>query len=368
MKIKVSQEKLNEALSKVRNAVPAKSSLPILSSILMTAENGVLKLTSTDLRMTIEQELEECEIEEEGKITIRAHLFANLLSNLPKGDVVVKSIGDNQVVVKSGRTEVKYITMPPDEFPPVMFVDDSEPVIVSEALLLDMFKKVAFAVCTEEARYALTGVLFEINGGNLTVVATDGKRMSLRREKECMPADKNVRITIPERTVKELLNQVEGTGDVKVFTGESRASFVFNRTRLTSSLIEGTFPNYEVVIPKDYSKNVIIKTEEWKSVLKRAEAMKTTTIKMQIKKGSMEVEVQNPEVGDFKDEIEVEYNGEDVKIGFNIEYIVDVVDHITTERLVLSVKDSSSPSVIKPLTPEAESDERYINIVMPVKL
>ncbi len=368
MKITVNQEKLNEALSKVRNAVPAKSSLPILSSILLTAENGVLKLTSTDLRMTIEQEMEECDIEEEGKVTIRAHLFSNLLSNLSKGNVVIESKGENQVVVRSGRTEVKYIAMSPDEFPPIMYVADGEPIIVSEALLLDMFKKVVFAVCTEEARYALTGVLFEINDGNLTVVATDGKRMSLRREKECVPGKKNVRITIPERTVKELMSQMDGMGDVKIFAEESRATFVFNRTRMTSSLIEGAFPNYEVVIPKDYSKHVIIGTESWKYVLKRAEAMKTMSVKVHIKKGRIDVEVQNPEVGEFSDTVEVEYEGDEVKTGFNIEYLVDVVDHITTEKLVMSVKDSSSPCVIKPLTPEVEGDERYINIIMPVKL
>ncbi len=368
MRIKVSQEKLNEVLSKVRNAVPTKSSLPILSSILMTAENGVLKLISTDLRMTIEQELEECEIEEEGKITVRAHLFSNLLSNMSKGEIILKSVGDNQVVVKSGRTEVKYITMPPDEFPPVMFVDSDKFVVISEALLLDMFRKVVFAVCTEESRYALTGVLFEINDGNLTLVATDGKRMSLRREKDCVPEEMNVRITIPERTVKELMNQMEGTGDMKIFVGESRASFVFGKTRLTSSLIEGTFPNYEVVIPKDYSKHVIIGTENWKSVLKRAGAMKTMSIKVYIKKKQIDIEVQNPEVGEFADTVEVEYEGEEVRTGFNIEYLVDVVDHITTEKLVMSIKDSNSPCIVKPLSPEAEGDERYINIIMPVKL
>ncbi len=368
MKIKVSQEKLNEALSKVRNAVPAKSSLPILSSILITAEDGLLKLTSTDLRMTIEQELEECEIEEEGRVTLRAHLFSNLLSNLPKGDVIMRSVGETSVVVKSGRTEVKYVTMPPDEFPPVMFVDDVEPIIISESLLLDMFRKVAFAVCTEESRYALTGVLFEINDGNLTVVATDGKRMSLRREKECVPVKRNVRITIPERTVKELMNQMDGTGDIKVFDGESRVSFVFNKTRLTSSLIEGTFPNYEVVIPRDYSKHVIIKTDEWKYVLKRAEAMKSMSVNVYVQKGRMDIEVKNPEVGEFTDTLEVEYDGDEVKTGFNIEYLVDIVDHVTTDKLVLSLKDGSSPCVIKPLTPEAEGDERYINIIMPVKL
>ncbi|MCA1902611.1 MAG: DNA polymerase III subunit beta [Candidatus Hydrogenedens sp.] len=368
MKITVEQEKLNEALLKVRNAVPAKSSLPILSSILITAENGILKLTSTDLRMTIEQELSECKIIEEGKVTIRAHLFSNLLSHLSKGEVNIQSIGENQVVVKSGRTEVKYITMPPDEFPPVTYIEDEEPVIISESLLMDMFKKVAFAVCTEESRYALTGVLFEMSGGKLTVVATDGKRMSLRREKENVPKEKNVRITIPERAVKEIMNQMDGTGDVKICVGESRASFQFNQTCLTCSLIDGTFPNYEIVIPKDYSKHVILKTEEWKEVLKRAEAMKTMTIKMIIKEGQLQVDVQNPEVGEFSDIVEAEYKGEDVKIGFNIEYLVDVAEHITTDKVVLSVKDSNSPCVIKPLNPEKEEDERYLNIIMPVKL
>lgn len=367
MKISVSQEKLSNALSRVRNAVPAKSSLPILSSILITAEEEILKLTSTDLRMTIEQELDECKIEEEGKVTIRAHLFSNLLSNLNKGDVIIKSIGENQVMVKSGRTEVKYITMPPEEFPPVMSVEDTEPLVISESLLMDMFKKVVFAVCTEETRYALTGVLFELNEGRLTVVATDGKRLSLRREIENVP-NKNLRITIPERTVRELMTQMDGTGDVKIFADETRASFHFNKTRLTSSLIEGTFPNYEIVIPKEYSKHVIIDTESWKAVLRRAQAMKSMSVKLLIKKGEIEVDVQNPEVGEFRDTVEADYDGEEVKIGFNIEYLADVAEHITTDKLVMSVKDGSNPCIIKPKTQEEEGDERYLNVIMPIRL
>lgn len=368
MDIKVQQEKLNEALSKVRSAVPTKSSLPILSSVLMSAKDGMLRITSTDLRMTIEQELEDCIIDEEGEVTIRAHLFASLLSHLPKGEVRVKSASDNIVVVKSGRTEVKYVTMPPDEFPPVVSIEDDKPLVISESLLLDMFKKVAFAVCMEETRYALTGVLIELNGGKLSVVATDGKRMSLRRETEGIVEGKNIRITVPERAVRELMSQMEGSGDVKIFTGESRASFHFGKTRLTTSLIEGAFPNYEVVIPRDYSKHVLVNTSEFREVMKRAEAMKTMTIKLLIKKGGIDVEVRNPEVGDFKDSLDVEYEGDEVKIGFNIEYLVDVVDRITTDKMVISVKDGSSPCVIKPLTSEAESDERYINIIMPIKL
>ncbi|HOV32725.1 MAG TPA: DNA polymerase III subunit beta [Candidatus Hydrogenedens sp.] len=368
MKISVKQEKLSEALSKVRNAVPAKSSLPILSSVLLTAEEGILKLVSTDLRMTIEQELEECEIMEEGKITIRAHLFSNLLSNLTKGDVVIKSIGENQVMVKSGSTEVKYITMPPEEFPPVMLIEDTEPLIMSESLLLDMFKKVVFAVCREDVKYTLTGVLFELNEGKLTVVATDGKRLSLRREVENVPKKKSVRITIPERTVRELMTQMNGLGDVEIFAGESRASFQFDKTKLVTSLIEGTFPNYEVVIPKEYSKHVIIDTESWKAVLRRAQAMKSMSLKLLIKKGQIDVDVQNPEVGEFRDIVEVDYDGEEVKIGFNIEYLADVAENITTDKLVMSVKDGSNPCIIKPKTQEEERDERYLNVIMPIRL
>jgi DNA polymerase-3 subunit beta len=161
---------------------------------------------------------------------------------------------------------------------------------------------------------------------------------------------------------------MDGSGDVKIFTSESRASFHFNRTRLTSSLIEGTFPNYEVVIPKEYSKHVIIGTESWKGVLKRAEAMKSISVKLLIKKGQIDIDVQNPEVGEFRDTIEVEYDGEDVKIGFNIEYLVDVVEHITTDKLVMSVKDGSNPCIIKPKSQEEEGDERYLNVIMPVRL
>lgn len=363
MKIKVSQKDLCEVLGKVRSAVPAKTALPILSSILISAENGVLRFTSTDLKMTIEKELDECEIEEEGKATIRAHLFYNLVSRLPEGDVCVETRDENQVVVSAGRMEVKYYAAPPDDFPPISHVDDDNPLIISESLLLDMFKKVAFAVCTDEARYALTGVLIETSDDKLTVVATDGRRLSLRREYGIVSGSKSMRITVPERAVRELQSQMEGTGDVKISTGGGRVSFEFNKTRLTTSLIEGTFPNYEIVIPKDYSKNVIVNTSVFRDTLRKAESMKSNIVRFRIGDNKVEVNVQNPEVGDFNDVVDAEYTGEEVKIGFNIEYLIDVMEHINTERVIVSVKDGSSPCVIKP---EGAKDE-YLNIIMPVR-
>ncbi len=363
MEIKVSQEKLSDVLASVRSAVPAKTALPILSSVLLTAEEGVLKFTSTDLKMTIEKELDDCEIIEEGKATIRAHLFYNLVSRLPKGEVCIRTVEDNQVIVKSGRMEVKYFTAPPDDFPPVASVSDDSPLVISETLLLDMFKKVAFAVCTDEARYALTGVLIETVDGKLTVVATDGRRLSLRREYGVVPDSKSIRITVPERAVKELQSQMEGVGDVKMFTGSGRAAFEFGKTRLTTSLIEGTFPNYEIVIPKDYTKNVVVNTELLRDTLRKAESMKSNIVRLRIAENRVEVKVQNPEVGDFTDEVDAEYSGEEVGIGFNIEYLLDVMEHITTEKVIISVKDGSSPSVIKPYGAKDE----YLNIIMPVR-
>lgn len=363
MNVKVPQEKLCDVLSKVRNAVPAKTSLPIISSILVTGEGGVLRFTSTDLKMVIEKELDDCEIIEEGRITIRAHLFYNLISRLPKGEVCIETLEENQVVVKCGRTEVKYYTIPPDDFPPTPLVIDDNPLVISETLLLDMLKKVAFAVCTDESRYALTGVLMEASDGKLSVVATDGRRLSLRREYGVIPDSKNMRVTIPERAVRELLSQMEGVGDVKIFSGSGRVAFEFNKTKLISSLVEGSFPNYEVVIPKDYTKEIIVNTADWKEVLRRAESMKSTIVKFRISEGLLEVNVQNPEVGDLNDEIDAEYSGEEVKIGFNIEYLLDVVDHISTDKVIISVKDGSSPCVVKPFGAKDE----YLNIIMPVR-
>ncbi|MCX8066202.1 MAG: DNA polymerase III subunit beta [Candidatus Hydrogenedentes bacterium] len=363
MKVKIPQEKLCDVLSKVRNVVPAKTSLPIISSILVTGEGGVIRFTSTDLKMVIEKELDDCEIIKEGKITIRAHLFYNLISRLPKDEVSIETLEENQIVVKCGRTEVKYYTIPPDDFPPTPLVVDDSPLVISETLLLDMLKKVAFAVCTDESRYALTGVLMEASDGKFSVVATDGRRLSLRREYGVVSDSKSMRVTIPERTIRELLSQMEGVGDVRIFSGGGRVAFEFNRTKLISSLVEGSFPNYEVVIPRDYTKEVVISTAEWKEVLRRAESMKSTIVRFRIAGESLEVYVQNPEVGDFNEGVDVEYNGDEVKIGFNIEYLLDVVEHIPTDKVVMSVKDGSSPCVIKPFG----SKDEYLNIIMPVR-
>lgn len=368
MKISIQKQELLDAINKVKSVVSAKSALPILSHILMEAEESSIKLSATDLKVSIECTID-CSVKTPGSLTVSSQRIVSILSELPDEDITLE-LGDSSVInLQCARIDTKLYSMSPDEFPPVRDFGSIEPLVLSQSMLKDIFTKTSFSICSDQARYNLTGLLFELANGMLTTVSTDGRRMSLYRQEEGIPEGIDIKAIIPGKMIHELERLLGDEGDVQIQFDENQAGFSFNNIRLVTALIEGTFPNYDMVVPKEHDKEVVIKTDLFTEAVRRTRTMtndKFNSVRFLFSNGSMTLEVSTPEVGEYREDIAVDYKGEDVQIAFNPDFVLDVLRHVDTESSTFVLKDATSPGVIKPYA-ETKTDN-YLNVIMPIRL
>ncbi len=369
MKFSISKQDLLSAVNIVKGVVSSKSSLPILSHILMEAENSTLKLTATDLKVSIECTVD-CTVEEPGALTVSSQRLSMLLNELPDADISIELMDSSIVELRCGVVDTKLFSISPDEYPPIRKFDNVVPIVFKQAVLKSLFRKTSFAICMDQSRYNLTGLLLETRSNSLHVVATDGRRLSLSVSEEDVDIEHDIKVIVPSKMIHELESLLKDDPEetVDVLLDESQAAFVFERVRIITSLIEGTFPNYEAVIPKKQDKEFVFNTDDLTQCMRRAAAMtndKFRNVKLTFDSGVMRLSVKTPEVGEFEDELAVEYSGASVEIAFNPFFILDVLHCIESENVCIQLKDGSSPGVIKPYV-EGPVDT-YVNVIMPIR-
>ncbi len=369
MRISISKQELLSAVNIVKGVVSSKSSLPILSHILMEAEGCTLKLTATDLKVSIECTVD-CTVEEAGALTVSSQRLSLLLNELPDAEVVIELMDSNIVELRCGVVETKLFSIAPEEYPPVRKFEHVDPLVFKQALLKRMFLKTSFAICTDQSRYNLTGLLLETRSNTLRVVATDGRRLSMAVSDEGVDVDRDIKVIVPSKMIHELesllSDDLERTVDVLL--DESQAAFVFEHVRVITSLIEGNFPNYEAVIPKKQEKEFVLSVDNFMRCIRRAAAMtneKFRSVRLIFDSGILRFSVKTPEVGEYEEELEVDYSGGKLEIAFNPLFVLDVLRYIDTENVCIQLKDTSSPGVIKPY--EEGPLDTYINVVMPIR-
>jgi DNA polymerase-3 subunit beta len=368
MKITIPRQDLMDTVNKVKSVVSAKSALPILSHLLLETGESALRISATDLKVSIECTVD-CTVHVTGALTVSSQRLASILSELPDEDITLTLKENNVVELQCGRIQTKLYSMAPDQFPPVRDFEGVEPLVLPQGTLKSLFGKTSFAICNDQARYNLTGLLFEIANGRLTVVATDGRRMSLCHELEGVPAGHEVKVIVPAKMVHELERLLGDDEPVSILIDESQAAFTFGSLRLVTALIEGNFPNYEMVVPKKHDKEVIINTAKFTEAMRRTRTMtndKFNSVRLAAADNRLELHVNTPEVGEYEEDMAVEYAGEQVEIAFNPEFVLDVLRHIDAEKTCLVLRDAMSPGLIKPYT-EAPTD-LYLNVVMPIRI
>lgn len=368
MKITVPRQDLLDAVNKVKTVVSAKSALPILSHILFEADKSSLRLSATDLKVSIECTLD-CDVHVPGTLTVSSQRLSSMLGELPDADITFQLEDSNIVSLECGKIHTKLFSMSPDEFPPIRKFDDITPIVFPQNTLKNIFKKTSFAICGDQARYNLTGLLFEIRDGKLTAVATDGRRMSVFVESEGVPAGSDVSVIIPGKMIHELERLLDTENEVEVYISENQAGFSFNSIRLVTALIEGTFPNYEMVIPQKHDKEAMINTEQLMEAVRRTRTMtndKFNSVRVGVNESLLTLKVVTPEVGEYEEEIPVEYGGDALEIAFNPDFLLDVLRQIESESTTLILKDAMSPGVLKPQN--AAPSDNYINVVMPIRI
>jgi len=376
MELIIATSELSKALGRSQGIVEKKSTMPILSHVLIEARKGQLVVSATDLDLAVSSEHEKgCEILKEGAVAVSARHLYDIVRALPEQQVTLKKAHNNYLEVKSGPSEFRIVGLPAEDFPALPRFEKVPFAEVDAASLLDMIERTFFAVSTDETRYNLNGVFFEPSAEALRLVATDGHRLSLVERKMGATFGLKRGVILPKKglqELKKLLGEAAESGEEK---SETKLGFVENSAIvrrpgvvLSMRLIEGLFPDYRQVIPKAGEKVVKLGRERFQETLRRVSLLssdKAHAVKLELGKGSLRVLSQNPDLGEAKEEVPVEYEGEPLKIGFNARYVLDVLQVAKSKDITLELADDLSPGVIR----GAEAiDEGFTAVVMPMRI
>jgi DNA polymerase III subunit beta len=374
MKVSCLQENLAKGLSIVSRAVAARSTLPVLGNILLATDNGRLRLSATNLELGITCWIG-AKIEEDGATTVPAKTFVDLVNTLPQDKVELDLNPRTQTLnLACGRTHAHVKGIDAQEFPQIPQADLDNALELNVEDFREMIGQVTFAAATDEARPILTGVMARIDGGSLKLEAADGFRLAVRTAHLSSPAASAVNAVIPARALAELARIITADEPVHMSLPPGRGQVIFHHgnIELVSQLIEGSFPDLTPVIPKSYTTRAVLPTDEFRKACRTSdifarEAAHTARIK--IKPGTDEapghvsISATSAETGDNQAEIDASVEGAAVEISFNVKYLVDVLNVITTPNVALEVSSATSPGVIRPVT-----RDDYLYVAMPMHI
>ncbi len=376
MKFEIQQEDLQKALDIIANVVPTKTTLPILTCVLVEVAEGRLTLSATNLDISITTNTDKVTIKDEGKVAIPAIKFVPFVRTLRSGSVVISQKG-KQIQLVSGKARMTENTMNVDEYPALKQLEEKNGLDMEAALLIDMINETQYSVSRDETRPALMGILWEIRTDSLTLVATDAHRLarSTRSMDWAVPGDREMIVDTAglrqlPRVVGGLSEEEAASGNVTMFMGENQLSFRAGSTVLHTRLLEGPFPDYNAVIPQDNDKDITLDKADFSQTIRRVSITAdriTSQIKLGIENGRMELSARGTEGSQSEDEIPVSYEGEALEIGFNFGYLQDILKNIKSDSIVLSLKDSQSAALIKPVN-EAGEETGVLCLLMPLRL
>lgn len=370
MEIKIKKDDFLKTLSFTQNVVEKKSTMPILANVLLETENKSLKVSATDLEVGISVNCP-AETLKNGKVTVFARGLFDIIKELPNELIHIKTLENHWLSIKCGKSDFKIVGMSAEEFPTIPVNKDGISYAEEGDALLSMIEHTVFAMSTDETRYNLNGIFMQktsIGGKDgVRMVATDGHRLSLteRTSKSKWKLGKGV--IIPRKGILELKKLLDAyEGDFSFTVDEKNISVIKDNVCLVVRLIEGQFPPYEQVVPKDNKRIATVDRENIVKALRRVSLLasdKTKGVKFSFSPGHIEVSTSNPDYGEATEELDASYKGETFSIGFNARYFLDVLGVLEDEKVVLELKDDVSPCLIR-----SEFDKGLLNVIMPMRM
>ncbi|ETI59771.1 DNA polymerase III subunit beta [Marinomonas profundimaris] len=365
MKFSVVRETLLKPLQLVAGVVERKQTMPVLANVLVEVKDQILTLTGSDLEVELigHVPLDECE---EGRITVPARKLMDICKSLPDSAVIEFTLDEQKAVIRSGRSRFSLSTLPADEFPNIQDMQGDLTVSISQNSVRRLIDRTGFAMANQDVRYYLNGMLLEVADGQLRVVATDGHRLATAVEDAQVSGDV-AQVIVPRKGVLELnrlLNDTDELVELVIGTNHIRAKvadYVF-----TSKLVDGKFPDYHRVIPRNNEKIVIADRLELRQVFLRASILsneKYRGVRLILSNGMLQVFANNPEQEEAEESVLVQYQGDNMEVGFNVGYLLDVLGVVDTQEVRLSLNDSNSSALIE----EADSHAAQY-VVMPMRL
>jgi DNA polymerase-3 subunit beta len=371
MEITVSKFELLRELTATQGVVERKTTIPILSNYLFEAAGDKLSLTATDLDLSLRTSCA-VKVKKEGACTIPARKLHDYVKLLPDADITIKLLENHWVSIRCGRSNTKMVGMAKSNFPTLPTFPTAGVVKIPAQVLRNMIAKTGFAIASEESRYTLNGALMVLKPESITMVATDGHRLSHieRAGTKFEGVSGEMKTLVPKKAMDELKSLLDTTDaeEIDFAKDESTLYFRIGNRLLTSRQLTGQFPNFEAVLPKDNTKSIAVHGDELGQAISRVAQFadeRSRAVKMRLEKGELKLSASSTEMGESEDTIEIDYQGELLAIGFNAQYLLDFLKATGGGEIKLEFKDSQSAGQMRP----AEGEEyKYRYIVMPMRI
>jgi DNA polymerase III subunit beta len=368
MNLTITKEQILAGLQAVQNVVSTRTTLPILSNVLLRAEKDRVEFTATDLDVTVACSVE-AKVKKAGGATVPVKKLFGIVRELNGSEIEIEVDDKNIASVRCGSSFYKIHGLSADEFPPSPKFKDDKKVLLQQETVKAMMRKTSFAVSTDESRYVLNGIFFSLKEHKMTMVATDGRRLALVDEEVDIAEKSSGEFIVPAKAVNELNRLLQEKGEVEIKYGENQASFSLKDDKgfsvlLITKLIEGNYPNYKQVIPTETKERITLVREELSQALRRAEIMtseKANSVKLTFGKNNLAITANSPEVGEARESLAVNYKGKEMAIAFNPRYLIDALAALTEDEVFFELIDELSPGVLKINGP-------FLYVVMPMRL
>ena len=368
MNLTITKEQISHGLQSVQNVVSTRTTLPILSNVLLKADGNRLEMTATDLDVTITCSVEAA-VKKPGATTMPVKKLFGIVRELTNPEIELETDDKNVTSLRSGSSFFKIRGLGAEEFPPPPKFKEDKKVVLPQDKIRSMLRKTSFAISTDESRYVLNGIYMMLKEHKLTMVATDGRRLALVDE-EVDVADKSQgEFIVPAKAVNELNRLLQEKGEVEIRYTDNQAAFSLKDEKgfsilIVTKLIEGSYPNYRQVIPGETKERISLAREEFMHALRRAEIMtseKQNSVKLNFTKNNLAITANSPDVGEARETLAINYKGKDMAIAFNPGYVIDPLNALNTDEVFLELIDELSPGVLKINGP-------FLYVVMPMRL
>lgn len=365
MKVSIARSELTESLSVVSKGMSARSTLPILSGILLTCSEGTLTLQSTDLEVSVRHKVP-CLVESEGKTVIPGKLLGDIVRSLPEAAVTIETEGD-MASIRCQQSSFTLKTLKPADFPGFPEISVNQSVSLPSALLGSMVKRVGRAVSRDETRAVLTGILVVVDGPSLRMVATDSYRLAVSEVILEKTLAENMEVVVPGRALEEVSRAAGAVEEINLGVTDNQIVFEFGETTFVTRRIEGSFPNYKQLIPASSETTVEIPTDEFASAVKRVSlmALHNTPLRINVsaEDQTLSLSATTQDVGDASEDVMAKVEGGDVEIAFNHAFLNDGLGAIATDTVKLEVQNALKPGLLR-----ARGEDDFLYLLMPVRL
>ncbi|MFW2330750.1 MAG: DNA polymerase III subunit beta [Nitrospinota bacterium] len=365
MEFRINRNDFFKGLQRVQSISTTRGTMPILANILIKASGEKVSIFATNLEIGLKGEYE-AQVVEEGAITVSAKKVHDIVRELPTGEILVKE-SDGRLRLSYGNSRFNLATLPSADYPSFLDFKESNFIKLKSKLLADMIRKTSYAISKDETRRTLTGALLEIDPKSTKMVATDGHRLGLVERAGSFKVTDNIKIIVARKAIEELSKLIlESDGDIEFLAHDNYIIFKIENQYMSAKLIEGAFPNYDQVIPKEHTAEVNISKEAFYYTLRRVSTLadeKSHMVKLTFHNDKLSFMSEGGGIGEARDELEIKYSGERIEIGLNSNYLLDLLNAIDGDEVKIKISDLLGPLLI-----ESESDEKSIGIIMPMRL